>query len=45
MKVFGWYWKILNFADISRKALVDPGSRWKVLEVTEGFDEGGLFQM
>ena len=29
----------------SRKMLVDPGSGWKVLEVTEGFSEGGSFQM
>jgi hypothetical protein len=28
----------------SRKMLVNPGS-WKVLEVTEGFSEGGLFRM
>jgi hypothetical protein len=37
MMVTGWYLKILNVADSSRKMLVDPGSGWKVLEVTEGF--------
>ena len=45
LKVTGWYWKILNVADSSRKMLVGPGSGWKVLEVTEGFSEGGLFQI
>ena len=36
---------ILNVADSSMEKFVDPGSGWKVLEVTEGFSEGGLFQM
>ena len=45
LKVTGWYWKIMNGVDSSRKMLVDHGSGWKVLEVTEGFSGGGLFQM
>ena len=35
----------MNGAGSSRKMLVDHGSEWKVLEVTEGFSGGGLFQM
>ena len=45
LKVTGWYWKILNVADSSRMMVVNLVSGWKVLEVTEGFSEGGLFQM
>jgi hypothetical protein len=45
LKVTGWYWKILNVADSFRKMQVGHGSVWKVLEVPEGFSEGGWFQI
>ena len=44
LKVTGWYWKILNVADSSRKKLLDPGSEWNVLKVTERFLKVGCLR-
>ena len=39
-----WYCKILNVADSSRKKLLDPGSEWNVLKVTERFLKVGCLR-
>ena len=41
LKVTGWYWKILNVADSSRKMLVGHGSGWRYLK---GFLKVGCFR-